>query len=60
MQNTQNNKPASVSSSPVAKLDNTDANLFISIPKNRRPVVCKKPVFDIPAAKNRLCFIVIF
>ena len=58
MQNTQNNKPASVLSS--TELDDTDANLFKSIPKNRRPVVCKKPVFDIPAVKNRLWFIVIF
>ena len=58
MQNTQNNKPASVSSSTM--LDDTDANLFKSIPKNRRPVVCKKPVFDMTAVKNRLCFIFIF
>jgi hypothetical protein len=52
LQNTQNNKPASVSSN--TKLDDTDANLFKSIPKNRRPVVCKKPVFEKDTVKNRL------
>jgi hypothetical protein len=55
LQNTQNNKPASVSSSIL--LDDTDANLFISLFKNRRPVSCKEPVFDMTAVKNRLSFI---
>jgi len=41
-------------------LDDTDANLFKSIPKNRRPVICKKPVFDINTVKNRLYVIFIF
>lgn len=56
MKNTQNNKPACVSSNFL--LDGTDANLFISIFKNYRPVNCKKPVFDPNTAKNR-CVVIL-
>jgi hypothetical protein len=55
LKNTQNNKPACVSSNRL--LDGTDANLFIRVFKNCRPVNCKKPVFDKTTAKNR--FVVI-
>jgi hypothetical protein len=55
LKRTQNNKPACVSSNKL--LDGTDANLFIRVFKNCRPVNCKKPVFDLNTAKNR--FIVI-
>ncbi len=51
MKKTQNNKPACVASNFL--LDGTDANLFISIFKNSRPVNCNTPVFDPNAAKNR-------
>jgi hypothetical protein len=51
LKKTQNNKPACVSSNVL--LDGTDANLFISLFKNCRPVNCKTPVFDPTAAKNR-------
>ncbi len=51
MKNTQNNKPACVSSNE--SLDGTDANLFIRVFKSCRPVNCKKPVFDLNEVKNR-------
>lgn len=51
MKKTQNNKPACVSSNFL--LDGTNANLFISLFKNCRPVNFKTPVFDPNTAKNR-------